>query len=877
MRPPRLAEYIAFLTVPARERAYVLGDLQEGFETIARQRTPRAARGWYWAQVIRSLPCNLVRGIRFDPVSRLRNGGSMLTGIVLDVRFAARNLRRSLGVSAVAILSLGFGIGALTTMFSIVDALDFRALPYHQPDRLMFIAEVTPASDARCPGCPASPARATADAWSTHSRAFEAFGLMAHTSLCIEEAGAIVCPDVGQASPGFFDVLGIRPALGRPFASEDTVAGAEPVAILSHETWMRRYGGTSDVLGARFEHADGSSLATRRARRIIGVMPRGFRFLRDYPVWLPLESTEQRSSPLTTVIARLKPDIRPAAAQAELQSLRAGLGTGSDLKAREVVVVPLRDRFGWSVGEGRGTLFGIAGIVLAVAVLNVAGLFAMRAAARRHELTTRLAIGASRLQLLRPLLVEGLVVGLLGGLLGVTLAAWGSGVASASFGLDSHGPLVQMDSRVVSFGLLLSALVGVIVAVIAGLGTGRIDPAAIRERTASASGQTGGRLSSVLVSAQIAAALILAAAGGILGSEYLTVRFFDIGYDPASVYETSITGPAAYRTLPELLRPDAARALETVRAIPGVLSASLRYRSAVHPAVVRTENDPILDESLSVEVVDASYFDTLSIAVVTGRAFSARDERGAPQVAIVNLATASKLGPDDSAIGQRIFFGDSATVGEWATVIGIVQDVERGEMVRRHHPRVYRPFGQAHLYHPTIQLHFRAAFGHADVARAVQTALRDTLGQPVRAVTSHESALDGEFLPERINALALNLFAGFALLLSAMGVYGSVAYAVTRRTREVGVRVALGADRAAILSLFGRHALLVGGAGMALGLAGSFVLTRTFRSFVSAIEANDPRVLVVATLLVALALLIATLVPARRAAGIDPAIALRGD
>lgn len=401
--------------------------------------------------------------------------------------------------------------------------------------------------------------------------------------------------------------------------------------------------------------------------------------------------------------------------------------------------------------------------------------------------------------------------------------------------------------------------------------------AATRERSASASGQSSGRLPSLLIGAQIAAALILATAAGLMGSEYLKLRFLDIGYEPSSVYEASIAGPASYRTQPELLRPEAERALARVRAIPGVLSATLRYRSAVNPAVIRTENSPVPDESLAMDVVDASYFDTLGIAVVAGRVFSERDERGTPPVAIVNRSAALRSWPGESALGRRIFLGDSASVGDWATVIGIVEDVERGEMVRRHYPRVYRPLPQARLYHPHIQLHLRAAAGQPDVARAAQAALRDALGRPVRAVASHESELDGEFLSQRINALALNLFAGFALLLSAMGVYGSVAYAVARRTREVGVRVALGADKAAILWLFARQALIVGGGGIVLGLGGSILLTRAFRSFVSATDASDPRVLAGAALGVALALVIATLLPARRTAGIDPAIALRGE
>jgi putative ABC transport system permease protein len=393
-------------------------------------------------------------------------------------------------------------------------------------------------------------------------------------------------------------------------------------------------------------------------------------------------------------------------------------------------------------------------------------------------------------------------------------------------------------------------------------------------------------LAGLLLSIQVAAGLVLVTAAGLLSSEYLELRFLDIGYDPTGVYEATIRGPVAYRTEPELLRPDAERALARVRAVPGVRSASLRYRSAVNPAVVRPENSPAADESLTrgvvdgsnLDVVDASYFDTLGIPVVAGRAFLERDDRGAPPVAIVNRAAASSSWPGQSALGQRIFLGDSASVGESATVVGIVDDVERAEMARRHFPKIYRPLAQARFYHPFIQMHFRAAPGQPDVARTALAALRETLGRPaVGAVTSHESSLDRRFDSQRINALAMNLFAAFALLLAGIGIYGSVAYAVTQRTREVGVRVALGAGRGAILALFARHAIIVGGTGVALGAGGSLLMVRAFRSFVSATDATDPRLFAGAAFLVTVVIVIATLLPARRAAGIDPAIALRGE
>jgi predicted permease len=874
MRPPRLAEWIASKTTPRRERAWVLGDLQEDFTAMAGSATPRAARRWYWSQVIRSLPRNLFRSARPDPPQPPERRGALLTGFGLDVRVATRALRAHPGFSAVAILSLGFGIGAATAMFSVVDAMDVRPLPYREPDRLVFVGDETPASFVPCPGCPTSTSAERAQTWVTHSRAFDGLAMVADTRLCFDEAWGPVCLDAGQVSPGFFDLLGIRMALGRPFAAWDAAPGVETSVILSHETWRRRHRGDPRVIGARIEYSDDARLSTRRTGTIVGVLPAGFRFLRDQALWVPVDGTAAPGRARTaTVVGRLKPGSSPALVRSELQGLQAGT-SGQEAP---VVVLPLRERVTWAVGKGRGMLFGITALVLAVAMLNVAGLFALRAAARRNDLTMRRAMGASRLQLFRHLLAEGLVIGLAGGMVGVTVAAWGTGVAAAAFGLDDTGPIAHMDVRVVSFGVLLSVLAGTLVTTLAAWDVRGGGPQPARERTGSGSGHAGGRLAGLLLSVQIAAGLVLVAAAGLLSAEYLNLRFLDIGYDPRGVHEVTIGGPDAYRTRPELLRPDAERALVRVRTLPGVRSASLRYRSAVNPAVVRPENSPAAGESLALEVVDASYLGTLGIPVVAGRPFLERDDRGAPPVVIVNRAAASRSWPGQSALGQRVFLGDSASAGESATVVGVVDDVERAEMASRHFPRVYRPLAQARIYHPFIQLHVRAAPSQPDVARAVQAELRETLGRPVDAVTSHESSLDRRFASHRINALAMNLFGAFAVLLAAIGTYGSVAYAVTARTREVGVRMALGARRKSILALFARRALVVAGTGVALGTAGSLVLVRAFRSFVSATETSDPRLFAGAAVLIFGAVVVATLVPARRAAGIDPAVALRGE
>ncbi|HEX9698661.1 MAG TPA: ADOP family duplicated permease [Acidobacteriota bacterium] len=795
-----------------------------------------------------------------------------------DIRYAVRALRDHPGFSAVAILSLGFGIGATTTLFSVIDALDFRPPPFHQPERLVFLAELWPETEPDCPRCPGRTWAATANEWRTRTSSFEAFGIQNDSYLCLEDAGVGDCPDVGYASPGFFGVLGVRPALGREFLPEDALPGAAAVVVLSHDTWKGRFHGDPTVIGRRFEYAEDSTFSTRQSSTIVGVLPEGFRFRRDNPFWMPLTDDSGRRD--TTVVARLKPGIAPAAADAELSAVHRGLVAARPdaYKGPDAAVRPLREALQWRRGEGRGTLFAIATIVLLIAVLNVAGMFTARAAARHRELTVRRALGASGARLVRQLLVEGGTLGLAGGLLGVTMATWGVGFASLSFGMERNGPPAQLDHRVLAFATGLSIIAGLLAALLPAVGVGRTDLySALREPAASGRKERAGWTPRVLLVGQIAAGLILLSAAGLLGSEYLKLRYLDVGYDPVNVYEARLNWP--YREEPELMRPEAERARAMIERIPGVVSASLRYISGSRPAIIRAEGlFPGGEEELSAPVVnrvDADYFETLGIRIVAGRSFSEDDDRSAPLVAIVNRAAASAYLPGRSALGQRLFLGDSASAGEWVTVVGVVEDVERGEYVRRHLPRLYRPLAQSRLYHPYITVDFKVAESHPEVLGMVQSALREALGSPIRPVTSHEGELADKFLSQRINAVALNLFAAFALLLAGVGIYGNVAYAVTRRTREIGIRVALGAERGNVLALLARSGIAIAFAGVTLGCLGSLALTRIMQSFVSTTSVTDPWVLGGAAFLMASAVLVATYLPARRATAVDPTVALR--
>lgn len=838
------------------------------------------------AEALRRARCEFGSPERYKAEARASRGLHWLDAFRfswLDVRYATRSFRKRLGPTGMAILSLGLGIGASTTMFSVIDALDFRPLPFREPDRLVWLTEVSSTRFPGCARCPDLTSLSTATYWEAQATSYQGMAFQGHTGVYVDAAGVSESISIGLASPGFLELLGVRLALGRAFSAEDTAA-ARDVAILSHAMWMARFNADPAVIGAQLEYFADITQRERHTSTIVGVLPQAFRFGSDYPFWLGIGGASQRSrSPPITVVGRLGPGLTRSVANAELQVVHARLAAleADPAEARHAVVLPLRENLRMAVGEGRATLFSITLIVLCVAMLNVAGLFVARAAARHQEFTVRRALGAPRSRLIRQLLAEGVMLGLASGVLGAVIAVWGVRIAGVSLGLDHYGPAVRIDHRVLAFGIGLSIIAGLVTALLPARSVGRADLfSALRGPAGLSPKAVGGRGPGALLATQVAAGLILLTTGGLLSTEYVRLRYRAIGYDPTGVYIASIAGPAAYRTTPELLRGEAVRARARIEALPGIAAASLGHSSAIDPAVVRAEDrvgTAPPDEYVAVDHVEHDFFTTLGIQLAAGRTFSEADDRSAPPVAILNRSAAARFWADQAVLGRRVFVGDSAGAGEWLTVIGVADDVERGELVRRGYPRLYRPLAQSPIYHPRMQMHLRLTDSRPATLQAVQSALRESLGRPISALRSHEAELGERFAGQRIHALAIDLFAAVALLLAALGIYASVAYAVTRRTREIAVRIALGATHVNVLTLFARDAVIVALVGLILGCAGSFALSGMLQSFLSATNVTDLRAFGGAALVMTCAVLIAACLPARRAMAVEPTLALRSE
>lgn len=819
--------------------------------------------------------------------ARAAKGLAWIDTLSQDVRFTLRTLRKNIGFTAVAVLSLGFGIGAATTVFSVVDALDFRPLPYANADRLVTLDEVAPPDDRMCPSCATLTASATARDWLSQVRSYDAFVVTtADRGFTWEHDDVEESPTVGQTTPGLLDLLGVRTVLGRDFTATDTLPGAEPVVLLTYDFWETRFGRSANVLGTHLRSPVGSSMATPRAITVIGVLPKDF-IMPEYKLWAAMSLTggsTSRSARRATVIARLKPRVSVAVATSELQGLSARLAGlyPAEYRGWGARVSPLRDRLSWGAGKGRGVLFAITVAVLLIAILNVTGLLFGRAAVRQPEFAMRAALGAGRVRLFRQLLVEGSCIGLIGGLIGIGFAFGGVQIATRWFFMQSTGLSLSVDHRILTFAALVSLVAGVAAAVAPAARTARMDASrSLRPRvTAGSRTSHTSHTSNLLIAAQIALAFMLVSAAGLLSRDFLELRYLDLGYEPRGLFEVQLSAPREQWSNPAPWRTVTAATRARVAQLRGVQSASLEYENAMHPNIVRSDLTAPLPQEITprVKAVDPDFFTTLKNPLLMGRAFAADDRAGTLPVAIVNKAYASAAWPGRSPLGRRVFLGDSASFGQWLTVVGVSEDVEaRGNYTLRHAPVIYRPFDQAQFYHPSVRLAVRLAGDRVDVLAPAQSVIRELTRRPAAPFENDEDVLGTRFLARRFNAIALGVFAGFGLLVAAMGIYGSIAFAVTQRTREIGIRIALGAARASVFALIARRGIVVAAVGASVGVVGSLALTRLFHSFVVVTSVTNPWIVGVSVGVVLGMAMLATFLPARRATSVSPVIALRAD
>ncbi len=800
--------------------------------------------------------------------------------IARDVRFALRMLVRAPGFTVVAVVVLGVGIGASTAMFSIVRSVLLRPLPYSEPDRLANVAEAKR-------GRPTAVSPPNYLDWAAQNRTFAA--LMPYTpgTLTLSGGGDAERADGAYVGAGFVDVLGVRPLLGRGFLAEEARAGGPRAVILGHALWQRRYASDEGVVGRTIT-------VDSAPRVVVGVMPAGFTFA-GADLWVPLVLTPgdtgpgQRGAHYLSVVGRL-------AAGTSIEQARADLNRIEQIIAAEypdkvggytVAVDPLLESIVGDLRRPLWLLLGAVVFVLLIACANVSNLLLARATARRTEIAVRAALGAGRWRIVRQLLAESLALAAAGGAAGLLLAEWAVRGLGAVLPHDlPRSAEIGIDGRVLVFGIALSILTGVIFGLAPAVYASGPDVAAFLKsaRRDGASSGGGRRMRNLLVAVEVALALVLLTGAGLSLRSFDRLKRVQPGFDPSGVVSAGIALPEAhYPDGPSVARFHR-RLQDSLEAQPGVRSAGMIMIPPLAAdagfggsfgIIGRTPEEA--PESMQVRPVTPGYFETLRIPLRAGRFLTRDDGEGAPGAAVISEAAARRFWPEGTAIGQRIRLHVGIyTSGGVREIVGIAGDVKTGSLAADARPVVYVPDAQ---YPSDVMTVFvRGEGGPAGLVSAITSQVmaldRDVA---LTAVRPADALLSRAVAEPRFRMLLLGLFAGIALALAAVGLYGVVAFSVSQRRTELGLRIALGAARGEVLRLVLRQGLAPVAIGMVCGLAGAVGFTRALAGLLYDTPTSDPVTYLAVAAVLGLVAVVACLIPARRATAVDPVVAMRGE
>jgi putative ABC transport system permease protein len=806
-----------------------------------------------------------------------------MNALLQDLRYALRVLAKNPGFTAVAVLTLALGIGANTAIFTVANSVLLRPLPFSHPERLLMVSLA--ASDNRSQLTPMSWLRFTTIR--DQNRSFSGIAAFTNETFSLSGHGDPMQVSSARVTGNFFDVLGVRPALGRAFLPNEDQPGGTNVILLSHSFWIRTLGGTRDVVGQDL------TLDTRDYT-IIGVLPANFQFSllgRDVDLWAPrvydlnliTPQQVQRGSGFLTAVARLRSGITRDQAQADLDILNQGYQRDypgrPDSDARRVVnASDLRDQLVANVRPAVLLLSSAVALLLLIACANVASLLFSHALGRRKELAVRAAIGASRGNIVRQLLVESTLLGLIGGVAGALLASWFISAAAGTALVETIGE-IHLDYRVLTFTAVVSLASGVLFGLLPSLLLSRPDLNQVLrdEGRGSTAGRGRSRVRNTLVIAQVALSMILLIASGLLLRSFIRLETTSPGFDPDRVITMRIELPPAHYAQPPQMIAFYQEILRRAGTLPGVEAAAISSALPVNPirfAPVLFEGQAELPLAkrpiVCIQAVSPDYSRTLRVPLVRGRSFTDRDDATGPRFVMVNETLARRFWPNQDAIGKKVWVGTLAP----AQVVGVLADVKNISLAAETNPEVFLPFPQLAWAH--LNLSVRTS---NDPARAIPAVRREIAAidkdLPVTGVQTIQQLLDASASDRRVTIDLLAGFSATALLLALVGIYGLVAYSVTQRTGELGVRIALGASRSDILRLVVGEGLRLTCYGIAIGVAGSLALTRALSSMLYRTTPTDPVTFFASIALFLTAAFAATFRPARRAANIDPTEALR--
>jgi len=794
--------------------------------------------------------------------------------LLSDIRFALRGLRKQPVLTGVAILTLALGIGANTAMFSVINTVLLRPLPYPNPDRLVWMNESGDEVANRMLSYP------NFVDWRARNQTFEAMSTYRTWALTLTGVDQPTHLDAGMVTADYFKVMGVAPLRGRAFTAEDDRPGATPVAIISYAFWQKYFAGDTSVVGKTIALDDS-------AVTIIGVMPEDFKHQGPPPLWVPIGPMNWKDRDVRiggNVIGRLKPGVTVAQARADINAVARQLAQEhpvANAGANRVNVLSLQQRLTGNVRTPLWILFAAVGLVLLIACGNLANLMLARAVTRRREFAIRAAMGATRARVVRQLLVESLLLSFLGGIAGLIVASWSMAtLAKAAHEVVPRLDQIHLDYSVLFFNLAVSIACGIIFGLAPAWRFSKPDlQETLKDNNAGSGERQGKRLRGGLVIAEVALATILLAGAGLLIRSLIGLANSNVGFDAQNVLTFELNSARSRHTAKGELGRFQQQILEGVSALPGVESACMSvelpgYGSGWTTDIVAEGHPgPKRGELINVDwaIVSRDYFRTMRIPILRGRTFTADEDAEGKPVLLVSESLARKFWPNGDALGKHIGY-DSPTPHE---IIGIVKEVGIYGSNAQPLIKIYTPLGRAAPREMVLSVRSTTADAKLlapTVTNAIHALDKDL---PISELTTFDELLAREASPMRLNTGLLSLLALLALLLATIGIYGVLAYSVAQRTREVGVRMALGAARSDVLRLFVMQGMKLVLAGLAIGLAGSFALTRLMTSLLFGVKPTDAATFIsVAVALIAVALP-ACYVPARRATKIDPLIALR--
>jgi predicted permease len=811
-----------------------------------------------------------------------------MDGLAQDLRYAARLLRRSPGFTVVAVLTLALGIGASSAIWSVLDAVVLRPLPYQQPQQLvqlwMRFTGIGIPNDQNWVSAPE-----LLDLQRNGS--FTGVAAISAASFNVTFGGGAQHVDAAVVSPGFFRLLGVAAQAGRTFLPEEGVAGRDRVVLLGDGIWRRRFGADPAVAGRQL-------VMNGQGYTIVGVLPRGFHYPRDVEIWTPLAfaaadlAPGQRGNHGLQVIARIKPGLTLAQARADMAAVsRRIIAEHPDYPYKDfhfaVLMVPLLEQ---QIGDLRTALWlllGAVGLVLLIACANVANLLLARASARESEMAVRQALGVGRGRLVRQLLTESTLLGLAGGAAGLALAAWAvrALIAMTAASLPRLDE-VRLDAPVVLFTLLLSLATAFLFGLAPVLGLFRADAhAALKEGGRGGTESAGSqRLRGALVVVEIAMALSLLAGSGLLIRSLQRLQEVDGGFRPDGVLTLRMALPEERYATPAQTRAFYRSLLERVGKLPGVVAAGaingLPLTGTGWSGTVTVDTQAVAAADTTPEAdqrpVTPGYFAALRVPLLRGRPIEESDNETGTPVCVIDETMAKTYWPREDPIGRRIHRGGRTAKLPWMTVVGVVRHVRYRTLESPSRVEVYWPYAQTPFALGTMSLAIRSAADPESLVGAVRRAVQSL--DPDQAVYSIRTLaeLEAESMARRRLSMALlAIFAGAALLLAAVGIYGVMSYAVAQRAHEIGIRMALGSRGGQVVALVLRRSGGLTLAGIGTGLVGSLLLTRFIASLLFGVSSYDPLTFTAVAALLMLVALAASYIPARRAAAVDPVKALR--